>query len=96
MSQSVLHISTLVVLTTLSLRADVTPAVPFQNHAVLQQGRTLPVWGTADAGEKVTVTYAVGTITRTLVEDFKLLVRQPDSEGFGESAHFADAPAKAA
>ncbi|HEY9247722.1 MAG TPA: hypothetical protein VIO38_01245, partial [Rariglobus sp.] len=45
--------------------ADVTPAVPFQSHAVLQQGRALPVWGTADAGEKVTVTYAVGTTTRT-------------------------------
>ncbi len=45
--------------------ADVTPALPFQSHAVLQQGRALPVWGTADAGEKITVTYAVGTTTRT-------------------------------
>ena len=40
--------------------------------------------------------YQVGLVTRTLMEDFKALVRQPDSEGFGESAHFAEAPAKAA
>ncbi len=33
--------------------------------------------------------YQVGPMTRTLMEDFKLLVRQPDCEGFGESAHFA-------
>lgn len=35
--------------------------------------------------------YQVGPMTRALVEDFKQLVRQPDSEGFGESAHFAAA-----
>jgi len=46
------------------LRADVTPALPFQDHAVLQQGRAIPVWGRAGAGEKVTVTYA-GTTSRT-------------------------------
>ena len=31
--------------------------------------------------------YQVGPMTRTLMEDFKTLVRQPDCEGFGESAH---------
>jgi len=31
----------------------------------------------------------VGPMTRALMEDFQTLVRQPDSEGFGESAHFA-------
>ena len=40
--------------------------------------------------------YQVGLVTRTLMEDFKALVRQPDSEGFGESAHFAEVSAKAA
>jgi len=35
--------------------------------------------------------YQVGPMTRTLMEDFKVLVRQPDCEGFGESAHFAAA-----
>ena len=36
--------------------ADVTPASLFCDHAVLQQGVPIPVWGTADDGEKVTVT----------------------------------------
>lgn len=49
----------------LPLCADVTPALLFQDHAVLQQGRAVPIWGSADPGEKVTVTYAVGGISRT-------------------------------
>ena len=41
---------------TCSLRADVRLAVPFQDHAVLQRDRPLPVWGWADPGERVRVT----------------------------------------
>lgn len=33
--------------------------------------------------------YQVGPMTRTLMEDYQKLVRQPDSEGFGESSHLA-------
>lgn len=33
--------------------------------------------------------YQVGPMTRTLMDDFQALVRQTDSEGFGESDHFA-------
>jgi branched-chain amino acid aminotransferase len=33
--------------------------------------------------------YQVGPMTRAVMEDYQKLVRQPDSEGFGESAHFA-------
>jgi branched-chain amino acid aminotransferase len=33
--------------------------------------------------------YQVGPMTRALMADFVQLVRQPDCEGFGESAHFA-------
>jgi branched-chain amino acid aminotransferase len=33
--------------------------------------------------------YQVGPMTRTLMEDYQTLVRQPDSEGFGESSHLA-------
>ncbi len=40
-----------------SLRADVTLAPLFQDNAVLQQGKPIPVWGKADAGEKVTVEF---------------------------------------
>jgi branched-chain amino acid aminotransferase len=35
--------------------------------------------------------YQVGPMTRALMEDYTRLVRQPDSEGFGESAHLAAA-----
>ncbi len=38
------------------LRADVKLPAMFGDHMVLQQEATLPVWGTADPGEKVTVT----------------------------------------
>ncbi len=33
--------------------------------------------------------YQVGRMTRTLMEDYQRLVRQPDCEGFGESTHLA-------
>jgi branched-chain amino acid aminotransferase len=33
--------------------------------------------------------YQVGSMTRCLIDDYGKLVRRPDSEGFGESAHFA-------
>jgi len=36
--------------------------------------------------------YQVGPMTRSLMSDYAELVRQPDSEQFGESVHFDDAP----
>ena len=41
-----------------SARADVIPTGLFCDNAVLQQGRRVPVWGTASEGEKVTVSFA--------------------------------------
>lgn len=55
-------------------RADVAPAALFCDHAVLQQGMPIPVWGTADDGEKVTVTLAGQTAT-TVAHDGKWSVR---------------------
>ncbi len=49
----------------LALRADVVPASLFRDHAVLQQGMPVPVWGTADNGEQVTVGIAGQTATTT-------------------------------
>lgn len=48
-----------VVLLGLSLlaRADVTPNPLFSDHMVLQEGKQVPVWGTADPGEKVSVAF---------------------------------------
>jgi sialate O-acetylesterase len=39
-------------------RADVKLPAIFSDHMVLQQGMAVPVWGTGDAGEEVTVTFA--------------------------------------
>ena len=38
-----------------SLHAEVKPNALFSDHMVLQNGTVVPVWGTADAGERVTV-----------------------------------------
>jgi sialate O-acetylesterase len=38
-------------------RAEVQPSPLFSDHAVLQSGMSVPVWGTAAPGEKVTVTF---------------------------------------
>ena len=38
--------------------AKVATATPFADNMVLQRGRAVPVWGTADAGEAVTVLFA--------------------------------------
>ena len=47
-----------------SAEAKVQMAVPFADGMVLQRDRAVPVWGTADAGEKVTVTFAGPTMKR--------------------------------
>jgi len=40
------------------LHAEVKVATPFTSHMVLQREMKVPVWGTADAGENVTVEFA--------------------------------------
>lgn len=40
-----------------TLRAEITAAPYFQEGAVFQQGKPVPVWGRAEAGEKVTVEF---------------------------------------
>ncbi|GAB5558430.1 MAG: hypothetical protein SynsKO_00770 [Synoicihabitans sp.] len=46
------------------LHAEVTLAPIFTDHAVLQRGQPIPIWGEADPGEKVTVKFA-GKTKRT-------------------------------
>ena len=38
--------------------AEVRFGMPFADHAVLQRGKPVAVWGTADPGEKVAVSFA--------------------------------------
>ncbi len=52
-----------------ALFAAVTPAPLFQDNAVLQRDKPVPVWGTAAAGEKVTVTFAGQTKSATAAKD---------------------------
>lgn len=44
-------------------RADVAPSGMFGDHMVLQRGMPVPVWGSAEPGEKVTVSFAGQTAT---------------------------------
>ncbi len=47
------------------LHAEVKPNILFSDGAVLQRGQNVPVWGTANDGEKVTVELAGQTATTT-------------------------------
>ena len=47
----------LMVLALAGARADLKPASLFTDNAVLQQGAPVPVWGTAEPGEEITVTF---------------------------------------
>ena len=42
-------------------------AAPFSNHAVLQRGHPIPIWGRADPGERITVT--LGDASRSVTAD---------------------------
>ena len=57
-----------------TLRAEVAPVGIFSDHAVLQQGVAIPVWGRAKEGERVSVTFDGQTET-TVAKDAKWLVR---------------------
>jgi sialate O-acetylesterase len=48
--------------------ARVAPSEIFSDNAVLQQGMKLPVWGTADDGEKVTVSITGQSVSTTAAD----------------------------
>ena len=58
-----------------ALQAKVTPASLFVDHAVLQQGREIPVWGTANPGEKITVKIGQQSKTTTAAPDGRWSVK---------------------
>lgn len=51
------------------IRADVTLAPIFADHAVLQRDKPIPVWGHADAGEPITITFHGKTAGTTAASD---------------------------
>jgi sialate O-acetylesterase len=64
----------LVALLPLAVRADVTLAPLFTDHAVLQQDKAVPVWGWAAPGEKVTVAFRDQTAHATAGKDGSWIV----------------------
>jgi sialate O-acetylesterase len=54
--------------------ADVTLAPLFTDHAVLQRDKPVPIWGWADSGEKVTVTFQGKTGGATATSDGRWIV----------------------
>ena len=52
-------------LAVLPVRANITPNPLFADNAVLQQGMTVPVWGAAAPGERVTVEFSGQSLSTT-------------------------------
>ncbi len=52
-----------------AVEAKVELGVPFTDGVVLQRDRAVPVWGTADAGEKVTVAFAGQSVSTAAAAD---------------------------
>ena len=60
--------------------AAVTVASPFSDHAVLQRGIPVPVWGTADAGAEVKVSFRGNTKSATTDKDGNAMTRDGGPE----------------
>jgi sialate O-acetylesterase len=78
-----LALSTLLALPHLA-SADVKPHVLFTDGAVLQRDTPVPVWGTADDGEKVTVKFQ-GQEVSTTAKDGKWFVKLAELKAGGPS-----------
>ena len=66
--------------------ADVKPAPLFTSHGILQRERPVPVWGTADSGEKVSVSFAGHSASTTADEDGKWMVELPPLQANSQPA----------
>ncbi|HUJ11050.1 MAG TPA: sialate O-acetylesterase [Verrucomicrobiae bacterium] len=62
------------VLGVFAAEAEVTPNPLFADNAVLQQGMKVPIWGTADPGERVRVEFAKQNVATTADSAGKWLV----------------------
>ena len=54
--------------------ADITLAPLFRDHAVLQRNQSVPVWGRAEPGEKITVRFRDQTVGTTAEADGRWIV----------------------
>jgi sialate O-acetylesterase len=87
------RVFSLIVLSALALaapaRAEVKLASPFSSHMVLQRETHVPVWGTADAGETVTVEFAGQKKSATAGADGKWRLTLDPLEASAEPRDFA-------
>ena len=77
-----------------SLRAEVAFAPLFTDHAVLQQGKVVPVWGRADPGEHVSVTFRGQKVGATAGPDGRWMVLLTALPASADGAELAVAGAK--
>lgn len=68
-------LTTAALLSASALYAHVKVATVFSDNMVLQRDAVVPVWGSADAGEKVTVTFAGQKVSAVAGKNGKWLVR---------------------
>jgi sialate O-acetylesterase len=66
-----------------ALFAEVKPSSLFCDHMVLQREIAIPVWGTAEAGEKVTVTLKNSSATSTTNASGKWMLKLPKQKAGG-------------
>lgn len=83
MNRSVLMPGILICMSASALAA-VTPSALFTRGMVLQRDREIPVWGKADAGEKVTVSFAGESVSSTADAAGNWLVKLPAKAGAKE------------
>ena len=79
-----LSVLSLAALCALSASAAVKFASPFGDGMVLQRGKPVAVWGMADAGEKVNVSFAGQSVSATAGADGRWLVRLAPMEACAE------------
>lgn len=60
--------------------AGLEPGAPFADHAVLQRGMEVPVWGTAVPGSRVKVEFAGASVDTTVGADGRWLAKLPPLE----------------
>lgn len=69
--------------------ADVKLPAIFADHAVLQRGKSVPVWGWADAGEEVTVKFAGQSKKATAGKDGSWSVKLDELKASAEPAELS-------
>ena len=76
------------------LAAQLVPAAPFNDNMVLQRDKPVAVWGKADAGDAITVTFGGATAKATAGADGKWRVNLPATPACREGRQLSISTAK--